>query len=166
MAGPGWRRPWVSVLAGSLGALILSPDSLTAGASGGVFGLMGFILVAQRLQGLPFRDSPLIGVLVLNLFITFGISNISVGGHVGGLVGGRAGLFRPVRAGAAPAELFGSSPCASALRWAASLAVSPGPLPPDGKPLRADGRGSTRGVDSPVEAAVVLGLVHEVAGHP
>ncbi|MBP7632021.1 MAG: rhomboid family intramembrane serine protease [Acidimicrobiales bacterium] len=83
----------VSVLAGSLGALILSPDSLTAGASGGVFGLMGFILVAQRLQGLPFRDSPLIGVLVLNLFITFGISNISVGGHVGGLLGGAAAGF-------------------------------------------------------------------------
>lgn len=83
----------VSVLAGSLGALILSPDNLTAGASGGVFGLMGFILVAQRLQGLPFRESPLIGVLVLNLFITFGVSNISVGGHIGGLIGGAAAGF-------------------------------------------------------------------------
>jgi len=83
----------VAVLAGSLGALILSPDSLTAGASGGVFGLMGFILVVQRIQGLPFRDSPLIGVLVLNLLITFGISSISVGGHIGGLMGGAAAGF-------------------------------------------------------------------------
>jgi membrane associated rhomboid family serine protease len=88
----------VSVLAGSLGALILSPDSLTAGASGGVFGLMGFILVAQRIQGLPFRDSPLIGVLALNLLITFGMSGISVGGHIGGLAGGAVAglaLFTP-----------------------------------------------------------------------
>lgn len=80
----------VALLTGSLGALILTPDGLTAGASGGVFGLMGFILVIQRIQGVPFRDSPLIGVLMLNLLITFGISNISIGGHIGGLIGGAA----------------------------------------------------------------------------
>ncbi len=87
-----------SIVAGSLGALIVTPDAFTAGASGGVFGLMGAILVAQRLQGVPFRDSPLLGVLGLNLLFTFGISNISVGGHIGGLVGGAlAGwlLFSP-----------------------------------------------------------------------
>lgn len=80
----------VALLTGSLGALILSPNDITAGASGGVFGLMGFILVAQRIQGVQFRDSPLIGVLVLNLVITFGISGISIGGHIGGLIGGAA----------------------------------------------------------------------------
>lgn len=88
----------VSVVAGSLGALLVTPDSFTAGASGGVFGLMGAILVAQRIKGMPFRDSPLIGVLLLNLLFTFSISNISVGGHIGGLVGGAfAGwlLFSP-----------------------------------------------------------------------
>ena len=88
----------VAILAGSLGALIVTPDAFTAGASGGVFGLMGTILVAQRLQGVAFRDSPLIGVLMLNLLFTFGISNISVGGHIGGLIGGAlAGwlLFAP-----------------------------------------------------------------------
>lgn len=88
----------LSVLAGSLGALIVTPDALTAGASGGVFGLMGAILVAQRLQGVAFRDSPLLGILGLNLLFTFGISNISVGGHIGGLIGGAlAGwlLFSP-----------------------------------------------------------------------
>lgn len=78
----------VSVVAGSLGALVVTPDSFTAGASGGVFGLMGTILVAQRIQGVAFRDSPLLGVLGLNLLFTFGIPNISVGGHIGGLVGG------------------------------------------------------------------------------
>jgi membrane associated rhomboid family serine protease len=84
----------VSIVAGSLGALLLSPDSFTAGASGGVFGLMGAILVAQRIQGIPFSDSPLIGVLMVNLLFTFSISNISIGGHIGGLVGGAvAGWF-------------------------------------------------------------------------
>ena len=32
---------FVSLLCGSFGALLLSPDSLTVGASGAVFGLMG-----------------------------------------------------------------------------------------------------------------------------
>jgi membrane associated rhomboid family serine protease len=89
----------LSIAAGSLGALIVTPDSFTAGASGGVFGLMGAIMVAQRLQGVSLRDSPLLGVLGLNLLFTFSISNISVGGHIGGLVGGAVAgwlLFSPV----------------------------------------------------------------------
>ncbi len=94
----------VSVLAGSLGALILSPDSLTAGASGGVFGLMGFILVAQRLQGLPFpglsadrraRVEPVHHLRHLE----------HLGGRPRGRSGGwRGGRVRLVRAGVAPAE--------------------------------------------------------------
>jgi membrane associated rhomboid family serine protease len=77
-----------SLLAGSFGALVLSPDGLTAGASGAIFGLMGAIFLAQRAQGIPFRNSPLLGVLLINLVITLGISSISVGGHLGGLAGG------------------------------------------------------------------------------
>ena len=78
-----------SLLMGSLGALVLSPDSLTAGASGAIYGLMGGILLAQRAQGVAFRDSPLIGVLVLNFIFTLGLSgHISVGGHIGGFIGG------------------------------------------------------------------------------
>lgn len=80
----------VSILAGSIGALLLSPDSLTAGASGGIFGLMGAIFLAQRAQGVAFRDSPLLGVLMINLVITFGLGGISIGGHLGGLAGGAA----------------------------------------------------------------------------
>jgi membrane associated rhomboid family serine protease len=80
----------VSLVAGSLGALVLSPGSLTAGASGAIFGLMGAIFLAQRAQGVAFRDSPLLGVLLINLFITFGLGGISIGGHLGGLAGGAA----------------------------------------------------------------------------
>lgn len=83
----------VSLLAGSLGALLLSPDSLTAGASGAIFGLMGALMAGQRAQGVALRSSPLIGVLVLNLVFTFGFPGISIGGHLGGLVGGAIAGF-------------------------------------------------------------------------
>ncbi len=79
-----------ALLAGSFGALVLSPDALTAGASGAIYGLMGAIFVAQRAQGIPFRNSPLLPVLVLNLVFTFGLAGISIGGHLGGLAGGAA----------------------------------------------------------------------------
>ncbi|MEO6988758.1 MAG: rhomboid family intramembrane serine protease [Aquihabitans sp.] len=78
----------VSLLAGSLGALVLTPGALTVGASGAVFGLVGALFMAHRAQGVSFRDSPLLGFLVLNLIITFGLPGISIGGHLGGLMGG------------------------------------------------------------------------------
>lgn len=83
----GWIYA-ISLLAGSVGALILSPHDLTAGASGAIFGLMGALFLAHRAQGISFRESPLLGVLILNLVITFGIGGISIGGHLGGLIGG------------------------------------------------------------------------------
>lgn len=80
-----------SLLAGSTGALIASPDSLTAGASGAIFGLMGGLLMVMRAQGVAFRDSPLLPTLALNLGLTLFFSRyISVGGHIGGFVGGLA----------------------------------------------------------------------------
>src|SRR4051812_48029539 len=42
---------FTSLLAGSFGALLLSPESLTVGASGAVFGLMGAALVMQIARG-------------------------------------------------------------------------------------------------------------------
>ncbi len=80
----------VSLCSGGLGALLLSPGQLTAGASGAIFGLMGAVFLAQRAQGISFRDSPLLGVLMINLVITFGLGGISIGGHLGGLAGGAA----------------------------------------------------------------------------
>jgi membrane associated rhomboid family serine protease len=78
----------VSVLAGSAGALLLDPLELTVGASGGVFGLMaaGFLVARQR--GLDELASQIGFFVAINLLFTFTISNISVGGHLGGLVGG------------------------------------------------------------------------------
>ena len=78
----------VSLLAGSFGALILSPNSLTAGASGAIYGLMGAFFAAGRTQGISVRQSPLFGILLLNLLLTFGLGGLSIGGHLGGLAGG------------------------------------------------------------------------------
>ena len=79
----------VSLLAGSLGVVILHPDQLTVGASGAVFGLMGFAFMAMRSRGIDPFSTGLGGTIVLNLIITFTLSSyLSVGGHLGGLVGG------------------------------------------------------------------------------
>ena len=78
----------VSLLAGSLGVLLLSPDGFTAGASGAIFGMLGAAVAAQRAQGVNLRDGGLLPVLGLNLAITFLIPGISIGGHLGGLAGG------------------------------------------------------------------------------
>lgn len=79
---------FVSVLAGSFGALLAAPDALTVGASGGVFGLMGAALIVMRHRGINPMESGIALWLGLNLVITFTIPGISVGGHLGGLAGG------------------------------------------------------------------------------
>jgi membrane associated rhomboid family serine protease len=80
-----------ALLAGSAGALFLSdPRSLTGGASGAVFGLMGAAFVGLRNRGVNPFSTGLGTALVLNLVFTFAIPGISVGGHLGGLVGGAA----------------------------------------------------------------------------
>ena len=80
---------FVSMLGGSLGALLLSPDRYTIGASGAVFGLIGVALMELRSRGVPPFQTELGTLLLLNLVITFGFSSfISVGGHLGGLAAG------------------------------------------------------------------------------
>ena len=76
------------LLGGSFGALLITPLGLTAGASGAIFGLMGVAVVSQRAMGRSIWDTGLGSVLVLNFLITFGISSISVGGHLGGFLVG------------------------------------------------------------------------------
>ncbi len=78
---------FVSALAGSAGALLLSPDKFTVGASGAVFGILGAGLVLERRQIYVFGGSAL-GVVLLNVAFTLFIPNISIGGHLGGLAGG------------------------------------------------------------------------------
>jgi len=79
---------FTSLLAGSLGALLLTPNSPTVGASGAVFGLMGAAFVELRARGVDPFQTGIGGLIVINLVLSFTLSNVSIGGHVGGLVGG------------------------------------------------------------------------------
>jgi len=79
---------FVSLLGGSLGVLLLEPNALAVGASGAIFGLFGAMAIVQRAVGMSVWASGLGPILALNLFLTFAVSRISVGGHVGGLVAG------------------------------------------------------------------------------
>jgi membrane associated rhomboid family serine protease len=79
---------FVSMLCGSFGALLMSPDSPTVGASGAVFGLMAAAVVIMRSRGIDPMASGLPLWIGLNLAITFAVPGISIGGHVGGLAGG------------------------------------------------------------------------------
>ena len=64
------------------------PNAVTVGASGAVFGLMGAAILAMRARGIDPMQSGLGITLLLNLGITFLIPDISIGGHLGGLVAG------------------------------------------------------------------------------
>jgi membrane associated rhomboid family serine protease len=77
-----------ALLCGSAGALLVTPDGFTIGASGGVFGLMAALILLERQRGVALLQSS-VGVLLLaNLVVTFVIPGISIGGHLGGLLGG------------------------------------------------------------------------------
>ncbi len=77
----------VSGLAGSAGALLASPQAVTVGASGAIFGLFGAMVVIQW-QTTGSLAGPAMTLILVNLALTFALPNISWGGHVGGLVGG------------------------------------------------------------------------------
>ena len=79
-----------SLAAGSLGVMLMDPMALTVGASGAVFGLMAATVVHQLHRGVNPWHTGLGGLVVVNLFFTFGRPGISIGGHLGGLVGGAA----------------------------------------------------------------------------
>jgi len=78
----------VSLFAGSFGALLLSPDSLSIGASGAVFGILAATFVIARGRGVDALASTVGILILLNLAFSFGVRGISVGAHLGGLVAG------------------------------------------------------------------------------
>jgi membrane associated rhomboid family serine protease len=81
-----------SLLAGSAGALLLEANGAAVGASGAVFGLLGaaFLLAGAR-GNEPMRR--IIGVLLLLSLLMSFRPGISLGAHVGGLLGGLAAAW-------------------------------------------------------------------------
>jgi membrane associated rhomboid family serine protease len=77
---------FLGLLGGAAGALLTTPSGVhVVGASGAIFGLMAALLVAQRRGALT---GPILPLLALNLIITVSNPSISIGGHVGGFIGG------------------------------------------------------------------------------
>jgi membrane associated rhomboid family serine protease len=92
----------VSGLAGAAGALLWSPNSATVGASGAIFGVLGALFVLER-RGSIATGGQVAALILLNLVITFAYSSsISVGGHLGGLIGGAAMMAALVRFRSSP----------------------------------------------------------------
>jgi membrane associated rhomboid family serine protease len=82
----------VAGLAGSAGALLLDPNTLAVGASGAIWGLMGAAVVLELRRIYVFGGQAL-GLVVLNLALTFLIPGVSIGGHVGGGIGGAVAIL-------------------------------------------------------------------------
>jgi membrane associated rhomboid family serine protease len=96
---------FVALLAGSFGALLLTPNSPTVGASGAIFGLMGAGVIIMRNRGIDPMQSGLPLWIGINLVFSFAVPGISIGGHIGGLIGGAlaaAALDAPDRVRALP----------------------------------------------------------------
>jgi membrane associated rhomboid family serine protease len=89
---------FVSLLGGSFGALLISPNALTAGASGAIFGLLGAAVVVMRNRGIDIMQSGLGIWLIFLLFYTFAARGISIGGHLGGLFAGALAAYVMVEA--------------------------------------------------------------------
>ena len=78
----------IAILGGALGVAVLDQDAVTVGASGGIFGLMAAAFLIARQRGLDELASQIGFLVVLNLVITFAVPQISIGGHIGGLISG------------------------------------------------------------------------------
>ncbi len=81
-----------SMLGGSAGVLVIHANDrgIHGGASGAVFGLLGAAAVIMFRRGINPLTTGVGTALVLNLFITFTIPGISIGGHIGGAIAGAA----------------------------------------------------------------------------
>jgi membrane associated rhomboid family serine protease len=89
-----WRMLFtyvLSMIASGFGVIYFSaPDAPTLGASGAIFGLFGALFAIGFKLGKPGMQliRANLGILVLNLVMTFAIPGISKAAHVAGLIAG------------------------------------------------------------------------------
>jgi len=79
---------FVSLLAGSFGALLFQPNIPTVGASTACFGVLGALIVVAHARRISIWQSGLGLTLLINIIFTLSVKDISIGGHLGGLVAG------------------------------------------------------------------------------
>ncbi|AAK78930.1 rhomboid protease GluP [Clostridium acetobutylicum] len=82
---------FISGITASFFSYIFSRESLSVGASGAIFGLLGAAIVfgfkLRKRIGKAFFAN-MVGVFALNIFISFTIPNIDIFAHFGGFLGG------------------------------------------------------------------------------
>lgn len=81
---------FVSGIVGGLASFALS-QNVAAGASGAIYGLFGALLFFGLIYKKLFfktMGSNIIGILLINIVISFTIPQVDIGAHLGGLVGG------------------------------------------------------------------------------
>lgn len=80
-----------SALCGSLLSVVVTPDALSVGASGTIFGLLGALLYFgyhYRIYLGTVIKSQIIPLIVINLLLGFMVPGIDNAAHIGGLIGG------------------------------------------------------------------------------
>lgn len=85
-----------STIGGSLLSFTCSPNNLSIGASGAIFGLFGamVVFVLKYKDRIPKKVlNNLFGVIILNLLIGFNLQGIDNFGHIGGLLAGALVAF-------------------------------------------------------------------------
>jgi len=118
---------FASLLTGSLGAMILDPLVASGGASGAVFGIGAAATYALSRRGVRFWDTGFGPLLLFNLGLGFVVSNVSVGAHIGGLIGGvicAAAMIRPSHSRHGPLSGYLIVFLVAAGSFAAALAVA------------------------------------------
>lgn len=104
---------FLSALGGSVLVYLFSvPNVPTLGASGAIFGLFGATAVAYKRFDLDMRW--LVGLIVVNLAITFTVPGISWQGHIGGLITGAV---------VAAAYIYAPRPKRNAVQAAATIGL-------------------------------------------
>jgi membrane associated rhomboid family serine protease len=79
---------FASLLAGSFGALLFAPAIPSVGASGALFGILGALIVVAYYRRISIWQSGLALILIINIVFSLTLADISIGAHLGGLVGG------------------------------------------------------------------------------
>ena len=113
----------VSGLAGSAGALIQSPTTPVVGASGAIFGILGAMLIIEW-QATGRLGGNAMTLIVINLVLSFALSNISIGGHIGGLIGGILTTLAYARWGKGARRAYGRLGLAGCRRARCIVAVA------------------------------------------